>query len=147
MKIMPFYIAIFLSLSILTQTLNAAQIKKKPFGKSSFVNMKMHYREIVSGEKTEFKVGHNNYCTADNLTVDRYESEKLLTSNESGKKTPVRILNIHVRLFSPCSNQPNRKTSVIEVAGEVESELGARREEGELVDEGPLPALAHALGG
>lgn len=96
----------------------ASADKKQPVSGTPGVNMKMHYTEIVPGENIEFKVGHKKYCPQDNLSVKRYESEEFLPSTETGNKVPVRVLNIHVRLFSPCSNKPSETAKTLIISGD-----------------------------
>ncbi len=103
---------------LLSPTLSASQVKRKPVSGTPGVSMKMHYTEIVPGENIEFKVGHKKYCPQDNLTVKRYESEEDLPSTETGKKVPVRVLNVHIRLFSPCSNNPSKAAKTLKISGD-----------------------------
>lgn len=105
---------------ILVMTCSAAVSanQKQPISGNSAINMKMHYTEIVPGEKIEFTIGHKKYCPQDNLSIKQYESEEYLSSTENDKKVPVKILNIHVRLFSPCSNNPKKVTESLKVPGD-----------------------------
>ena len=48
-------------------------------------------------------------CPQDQIEVEKFISVKDYPSSETGKLTPVRIINLYAKSFSPCSMKPSAK--------------------------------------